>query len=261
MNDPDRATLAEQYADAENLDARIRLHETYEIADRDWWPWLFDHYDVLPTDADVLEVGCGTAYLWRDNADRVPEDWELLVTDFSPGMAADARETLDEAGVEAAVGVAAAERLPLPDDSVDAVIANHMLYHTDRDVALPEIRRVIRPGGRLFATTNGESNLRELRDLLAAATEYEPVSASEFSLENGPDQLAGHFEAVHRYERDSVLRVTDLEPLVAYAASLSDVGERGVADFADLADERLADGPLEIRKSMGLLVGEVSPAR
>lgn len=256
MDADERAALAAQYADAENLDARIRLHETHEVADREWWPWVFDHYDVLPDDADVLEVGCGTGYLWRDNADRIPADWDLLLTDFSPGMAADARATLADAGVEAAVGVAAAESIPLPDDSVDAVIANHMLYHVDRGVALPEIRRVLRPGGRLFATTNGESNLRELRDLLRAVSNYEPVSATEFSLENGPDQIGRHFDAVSRHERDCALRVPDLEPLVGYVASLRGVGEREVADFADLADERLADGPLEIQKSMGMIVGE-----
>lgn len=261
MNDPDRAALAEQYADGANLDARIQLHETYEVADRGWWPWVFDHYDVLPADADILEVGCGTGYLWRDNADRVPSDWDLLLTDFSAGMAAEARATLVEAGVDAAVSVAAAESLPFPDESVDAVVANHMLYHADRDRALPEMRRVLRPDGRLFATTNGESNMRELRELLEAATGYEPVSASEFSLENGPDQLARYFDTVHRHERESALRVPDREPLVAYAASIQGVGERQVADFADLVDERLADGPLEIRKSMGLLVGETAPGR
>jgi ubiquinone/menaquinone biosynthesis C-methylase UbiE len=47
-------------------------------------------------------------------------------------MADDARATLAEAGVDAGVSVAAAEALPLPDDSVDAVVANHMLYHVAR---------------------------------------------------------------------------------------------------------------------------------
>ncbi len=258
MDDAERAALAEQYADAENLDARIKLHENHETADREWWPWVFDHYDAIPDEATVLEVGCGTGYLWRENAGRVLEGWDLLLTDFSPGMAADARETLADASVDAALGVAAAESLPIPDDSVDAVIANHMLYHVARDVALPEIRRVLRPGGRLFATTNSESNMRELRDLLRATTEYDPEGTVDFRLENGEDQLARHFDAVQRYDRESALKVPELEPLVAYAASLPGVGEDQVANFADLADERLADGPLEIGKTMGLLVGEKS---
>jgi len=254
MKDVDRSALAEQYADADNLDARIQLHETYDTADHDWWRWVFDHYKRLPEDADLLEVGCGTGYLWRDNADRIPAGWALLLTDFSAGMADDARATLAEAGVDGAVSVAAAESLPLPDDSVDAVVANHMLYHVDRDAALPELHRVLQPGGYLFATTNSESNMQELRELLRATTTYEPVSAAEFSLENGGDQLARHFEDVRRYEHESALRVPDLEPLVAYAASLPGVTDEQVAEFADLADERLADGPLEIRKRSGLFV-------
>ena len=261
MNESERETLVEQYASAKNLNARISLHETHEVADRSWWPWVFDHYDSFPSDADLLEVGCGTGKLWRDNADRVPEGWDLLVTDFSAGMVTNVSATLTNAGVDAAVAVAVAESLPLPENSVDVVIANHMLYHTNRDVALPEIHRVLRPGGRLFATTNGESNMRELRELRAATTEYRPSDSGEFTLENGLDQLARHFDTVQRHERESILRVSDLEPLVAHTASLSGVGESQVADFAELAAERLTDEPFEIQKSMGLLVGKMAPAR
>lgn len=254
MDASDRATLAQQYADAENLDARIALHEQYEVADSDWWPWVFDHYETLPGDADLLEVGCGPATLWRDTPDRVPGGWDLFLTDFSAGMVREARATLVNTDVEGCVGVAAAEALPLPTASVDAVIANHMLYHVDRNAALPEFRRVLRPGGRLFATTNSETNLRELRDLLAQTTAYESPAASEFSLESGAAQLRGHFDEVRRDERESTLRVPDLEPLVAYAGSLPDVGDQQLAAFADAAADRLADGPLEIHKRMGLFI-------
>lgn len=256
MDETERAALAEQYADGENLNARINLHENYEIADRDWWRWVFDRYEDLPDDADILEVGCGTGDLWRENSDRVPADWDLLVTDFSTGMVSEAGEALADAGVDPTLAVAAVESIPLADGSVDAVIANHMLYHADRDLALPKIHRVLRPGGRLFATTNGESNMRELREIRAATTGYEPSDAGEFTLENGGDQFARHFDSVRRYDRESFLRVPDLEPLVAHTASLSGVMESQVADFADLAAERLADGPREIEKSGGLLVGE-----
>ena len=260
MDGSDSAALAEQYADAANLEARIALHEKHERADRDWWPWVFDHYECLPATADVLEVGCGNGQLWRTTADRVTPDWNLLVTDRSPGMAAEARTTLADAGLDATVGVAAAESLPLPDDSVDAVLANHMLYHVDRDRALPELHRVLRPGGRLFATTNGTANMRELRELLRATTDYEATYLDAFSLENGPDQLTRQFDAVRVDEREAALHVPDLEPLVAYTASLPGVGEPEVADFAALAAERLADGPLRIQKSMGMLVAETAPA-
>jgi SAM-dependent methyltransferase len=224
MDESERAALAEQYADAENLNARVRLHERH------------------------------------DTADRVPPGWDRLLTDFLPGMVTDARATLAGADSENRTdgeprfAVAAVEALPLPADSVDVVFANHMLYHVDREVALPEIRRVLRPGGRLYATTNGESNLRELRALITATSDFEPPSATEFSLENGPDQLARHFESVERIERSSELRVPDLEPLVAYAGSLPPVGRAELDAFADLAAEKLDDPPFTTEKSMGMLV-------
>jgi ubiquinone/menaquinone biosynthesis C-methylase UbiE len=271
MDESERAALAEQYADAENLDARVRLHEQYDTADRGWWQWMFDRVDA-PDDADVLEVGCGPGYLWRDVADRVPSGWDLLLSDFSPGMVGEARETLAEAGlrddgadgsgavagenaaVEPHLATAAAESLPLPDDSVDVVLACHMLYHVDREAALPEIRRVLRPGGRLYATTNGESNLRQLRDLLGAVSDYEAPPTREFSLESGGAELAAHFERVERVERDSELRVTDLEPLVAYAGSLPGVGRAELDGFAERAAPAFDDGPLRIEKHMGMFV-------
>ena len=263
MNASERAALAEQYADADNLNARVRLHEEHDTADRDWWQWVFDRVD-LPDGARVLELGCGPGYLWRDVADRLPADASILLTDFSRGMVTEARGTLAAAGignggadcVEADLATAAAESLPVADDSVDVVVANHMLYHVDRDAALPEIRRVLRPGGRLYATTNGEDNLAELRGMITAVSDFVPPSATKFSLESGSEQLAAHFAGVERYERDSALRVPEVEPLVAYAGSLSAIEREELAAFTDRAAERLeaSDGPLRIEKSMGLFV-------
>jgi len=59
-----------------------------------------------------------------------------------------------------------------------------------------------------------DNHMLELRELLRAATTYEPASAEDFSLEHGGDELGRHFEDVRRYERDSGLHVPDLEPLV-----------------------------------------------
>lgn len=265
MNASERAALAEQYADADNLDARVRLHEEHETADRGWWQWVFDRVD-LPDGARVLELGCGPGYLWRDVADRVPADATLLLTDFSRGMVTEARETLATAGFrtgadtggngggDADFATAAAESLPVADDSVDAVFANHMLYHVDREAALPEIRRVLRPGGRLYATTNGEDNLAELRGMITAVSDFVPPSARKFSLESGDEQLAPHFADVERHERDSALQVPEVEPLVAYAASLSAIDREALDAFTERAARRLEDAPLTIEKSMGMFV-------
>ena len=57
--------------------------------------------------------------------------------------------------------------LDLAGASFNAVVANHMLYHVeDRPQALAEIRRVLKPGGKLFAATNSDSHLAKIRQLL-----------------------------------------------------------------------------------------------
>lgn len=44
-----------------------------------------------------------------------------------------------------------AENTQLPDDSVDAIICSGMLHHLDLSYALPELRRILKPGGKLLA--------------------------------------------------------------------------------------------------------------
>jgi malonyl-CoA O-methyltransferase len=58
---------------------------------------------------------------------------------------------------------AAAERLPLPDDSVDLIFSNLMLQWCDPDAVFVEFRRVLAPSGLLCFTTLGPDTLRELR--------------------------------------------------------------------------------------------------
>jgi 16S rRNA G1207 methylase RsmC len=89
----DRDDLDDQYAEADNLDARIALHANYSTAETDLHRWLFDRYD-LPDDADVFELGCGTGRLWVENAERVPSEWTLTLTDRSAGMVEESREAV-----------------------------------------------------------------------------------------------------------------------------------------------------------------------
>ena len=89
----------------------------------------------------VLEVGCGTANVWRENAERVPSDVALVLTDLSPGMLGEARARLSGTPLAPEFREADAQSLPFADESFDLVVANHMLYHVpDRARALAEIR-------------------------------------------------------------------------------------------------------------------------
>lgn len=99
--------------------------------------------DLLgPAPLDVLDVGAGTGKLTRAVAG---EGHRVVAVDPSEGMLAALRGAVPD--VETHVGTA--EALPVADASFDAVVAGQAYHWFDPPVALPEIGRVLRPGGVL----------------------------------------------------------------------------------------------------------------
>lgn len=91
----------------------------------------------------VLELGCGTGEFIR----RVTlAGAQLVALDLSAELLAKAREKVGD-GVR--LVRADAEVLPFPDGAFDVVYGCSVLHHLDLEVALSEVRRVLRPGGRL----------------------------------------------------------------------------------------------------------------
>jgi len=250
----DDDVLADQYEDASNLAARQVLHARFSEADRSLHEWLFDQFD-LPADADVLSLGAGQGVLWAANEGRIPEDWEVTVTDAYQGMVMDAMETLEEFDREFHFDVVDARDVPYPEDSFDAVTANHVLYHlddADRETALAEIRRVLKPGGVCYASTNGEANLRELFDV---ASEFGDLPGPlGFSLENGGDQLHEVFDDVELRRFDDELRVTAPEPLVAYVLSIPGFDPADAHELGRAVRERVGDDAFHVTKDVGVFV-------
>jgi ubiquinone/menaquinone biosynthesis C-methylase UbiE len=72
-------------------------------------------------------------------------------------MLRDAQAYLGALAGRFAFAVVDARDIPFAANSFDAVIANHMLYHIKpgRGQAFSEIARVLKPEGRLYASTNG----------------------------------------------------------------------------------------------------------
>jgi SAM-dependent methyltransferase len=97
--------------------------------------------------ATVLELGAGTGKLTRVLVDL---GHDVHATDPDPAMLALLEAHLP--GVRTAV--AGAEEIPLADASVDVVIAAQAFHWFDLDRALPEIARVLRPGGRICLLWN-----------------------------------------------------------------------------------------------------------
>ena len=83
--------IAEQYRDSSNLDVRIGFHERFSINKYPWMRWVFDHFEFPPS-CYILELGCGAGNLWVENSDRIREDWEIVISDASPGMLDKARQ-------------------------------------------------------------------------------------------------------------------------------------------------------------------------
>lgn len=262
--------VARQYRTPANLEARIALHRDYSTNPYPWTRWVRDQLD-LPADARVLELGCGAGGLWAENRDRPPAGWGVTLTDLLDGMVTEARRALGD-DPRFAFAVADAQALPFGDASFDGVIANHMLYHVpERQRALREIDRVLRPGGALYAATNGERHMRELDDLVAplvspAARAARQDATTGFTLENGLEQLERLFASVELRRHEDGLEVTEAAPLVAYALSRIDVREhldaldpetreREAARIAREVERGLArEGVFRVTKDAGLFV-------
>lgn len=105
-----------------------------------------------------LDLGCGDGTLAAVLFARVPGvRWIGLDIDPSDALLASKR------GVYESVHTAPATAIPEPDGSFDVVFSNSVLEHVEQlDDVVDEVRRVLRPGGRLVFTVPFESFRREL---------------------------------------------------------------------------------------------------
>jgi ubiquinone/menaquinone biosynthesis C-methylase UbiE len=100
----------------------------------------------------VLDVGCGTGTLLIEAAKRVGPGGSAQGIDRSAEMLAHARGKAAAQGVSAKFVEESSDRLPFPDASFDAVFCTLMLHHLPAPMqmaTIAEMRRVLRPGGRM----------------------------------------------------------------------------------------------------------------
>lgn len=229
MKPQDPTLVASQYATEAPLEARRSIYGAVEGPDAREVAFAAIAEGAPRT---VLEVGGGPGEL----SERIGRDLgaEVVMVDTSPRMV----ELAKARGVDARVGDVQA--LSFADGEFDCAVAAWMLYHVpDLDRALSELRRMLRPGGRLVAVTNGRDHMLELRRL-AGAWAWE----ARFRREEAVELLAPYFARVERRDVDAWVTV-DPEGVQRWVESLG--GE---------PRPRLVDAPVRARVACSILIGE-----
>jgi len=112
-------------------------------------------YTVMVADVreghQVLDIAGGTGDLALAFSKKVGSSGQVVHTDINEAMLRTGRDRLLDAGVALPTLVCDAEKLPFPDDHFDRVsVAFGLRNMTHKDVALTEMNRVLKPGGKLL---------------------------------------------------------------------------------------------------------------
>jgi SAM-dependent methyltransferase len=253
-----------QYAQPDNLNARLRLHAKYSTSPIRWFEWLHQQFSWSGV-REALDVGCGTGLFWSTLPFPL-EEVRLVLADISRSMIELATVAADQRVARVHAVEASVQSLPFEDSSFDVVVANHMLYHaSDPECAVAEIRRVLRPGGLLVASTIGPGHLAELVEIERAifSAPRERVLGDVFGPLSGVAPLERHFDAVEWRTFDDRLRCTDVEDVLAYITSTPPGAHATREQLQALREEiqRRMDrgrGVLEVIKEGGVFLARCS---
>lgn len=214
--------VKEQYKSDKNLNIRSNLH-SYNINRIDFDKWCFNQIN-FPSDARVLELGCGTGKFWLKNKEKIDKSLDITLSDFSKSMLKIAKDKLKEVDYKFKYEEINMENIPYEDNSFDVVIAEHMIYFAPNvEKALSEIRRVLKTGGVLYASANSCETMAELNKLVEKFDSSLGIDnngySTRFELENGEGILKKHFNSVEVEILEGKIIVNKAEPVVSYKAS------------------------------------------
>ncbi len=118
---------------------------------------------LLKKDMKVIDLGAGDGYLSRAIAGHVRK---VVAVDISAEMLKELRQKAGEEGKENIEVLECDGRdIPLPDSSVDLICSNMYLHHIeDPETAVREMKRLLKPNGKVFLADLKEHFNRELKD-------------------------------------------------------------------------------------------------
>ncbi len=258
-NIKNKAKVAKQYEESNNLSQRISLHEKYSTNPYGLSNWLFDQYSFSDGD-NILELGCGTGGQWKG---RIPENAKLVLTDFSEGMIKEVKGKYKEHS-NIIARKADIQNISFEDSHFDIAIANFMLYHVpDLERALAEVVRVLKPGGKFYTATCGNNHLIEVnRWFNEYNPEYDIFNSSKlsFTLQNGVEQLKRYFTDVQMKEYADALEINDVDDLVNYILTFNDMVNIGKNELSDIREHLITkqnkDGIIHLSKQIGIFIAK-----
>lgn len=253
--------VKKQYEDDRNLATRIAFHNKYST-NNNMTNWKFDQYQ-FPQNCRILELGCGNGGQWEDRIAQLPKNCILILTDLSEGMVDLVREKYAEFP-NVLVQKMDIQNIPFPDNYLDIVIANHMLYHVpDVPKAISEVYRVLKAGGIFYTTTNGNGGMMSFLD--HAFKQVNPkidVFNTElpFSLQNGQKILNEYFPNVKRVDYEDSLAVTETKDLIDWIKSTIAFSNYNENDLENLYEyfenSRIKHGSINIPKEVGMFISQ-----
>lgn len=216
------STIKEQYNSDKNLNLRSSLH-SYNVNKIDWDVWCFENMKFCKNDK-VLELGCGNGKLWLKNKEKIKKNLNIILSDFSKSMIKSAKNNLKQINMDFEYKEINAEKIPYKDETFDVIIAEHMIYFVSNiEKALKEIKRVLKPNGKLYITTNSKNTMYELNELCERFAPNSGLSnnglSERFNLEEGEKLLKKYFNNVNLKVLEGKIILSEAEPLVSYKAS------------------------------------------
>jgi len=208
MTSLQKSQLRDQYSTSKNVRARWNIYE-YTVPKTNLIQEAINKLNLQGNET-ILDLGCGDGnFLLHMKSNR--HKGKLIGLDLNEKMFPKNKQE----GIKFIVG--SADKLPLPDNSTDIIIAFFMLYHmTNIQKTLHEWNRVLKNQGKIIISTSSQENRlkhKKFRKEVEKITKSKPFPkfSSKFDLRNGKRQLEKVFrvDSTLIYERE--IKIKDSE--------------------------------------------------